>query len=121
MLKKKMIKKIIISTAALFALLLVYLIPNHEEKLNINQDLEYIDLDILTNSIYLLDSNNYLGKTTVGINSNTTVEKVKELVEVLINGGNGEDRIPNGFKSILPSDTEILSINYENGVIKIDF
>ena len=119
MLKKKMIRKIIISTSALFALFLIYLIPN--EELDIKQILEYIDLDVTTNNIYLLDEYSYLGKTEVVVNSKTTEDKVKELVEVLINGGVGENKIPNGFKSILPSETKILSVKYEDNLIKIDF
>ena len=121
MLKRKMIRKIIITSSALFALLLIYLIPNQDEKLNINQNLEYVNLEVATNTIYLLDNYNYLGKTEVVVNSTTTEEKVKELVEVLISGGSGENKIPNGFKSILPSDTKILSVKYEDGLIKIDF
>ena len=119
MLKKKMIRKIIISTSALFALFLIYLIPN--EELDIKQSLGYIDLDVTTNNIYLLDEYSYLGKTEVVVNSKTTEDKVKELVEVLINGGVGENKIPNGFKSILPSETKILSVKYEDNLIKIDF
>ena len=119
MLKKKMIREIIISTCALFALFLIYLIPN--EKLEINQNLEYVDLEVTTNSIYLLDDYNYLGKAEVVVNSKSTEDKVKELVEVLINGGEGENKIPNGFKSIIPSETKILSVKYENNLIKIDF
>ena len=122
MLKRKMIRKIVIASSALFALLLIYLIPNsQDEKLDISQNLEYVNLEVETNSIYLLDNYNYLGKAEVVVNSTTIEDKVKELVEVLINGGEGENKIPNGFKSILPSDTKILSVKYEEGLIKIDF
>ena len=112
-----------IATSALFALFLFYLIPNEEvdNNLEINQNLEYLNQDITTNSIYLLDNYSYLGKTEVVINSKSTEEKVKELVEVLISGGNGENKIPNGFKSIIPSETKILSLKYENKLVKIDF
>ena len=122
MIKRKMIRKIIVATSALFALLLLYLIPNEEDNnLQIEQNLEYIDLDVVTNSIYLLDNYNYLGKTQVVVNSKTIEDKVKELVEVLISGGNGENKIPNGFRSIIPSETKILSVKYEDKLIKIDF
>ena len=123
MLKKKMIRKIIVATSALFALLLLYLIPNDDvdSNLEINQNLEYLELDVVTNSIYLLDNYNYLGKAEVVVNSKTTEDKVKELVEVLISGGNGENKIPNGFKSIIPSETKILSVKYEDKLVKIDF
>ena len=119
MLKKKMIRKIIVSTSALFALFLIYMIPN--EKLDIKQNLEYVNLEVVTNTIYLVDDDNYLGKTDVVVNSTSIEDKVKELVEVLINGGEGENKIPSGFKSILPSETKILSVKYENNLIKIDF
>ena len=119
MLKKKMIRKIIISTSALFALFLIYLIPN--ENLEIKQNLEYVDYNVATNNIYLLDDYNYLGKAEVVVNSKTTEDKVKELVQVLISGGEGENKIPNGFKSILPSETKILSVKCEDNLIKIDF
>lgn len=123
MLKRKIIRKIIVATSALFALFLLYLIPNEEtnNNLEINQNLEYLELDVATNSIYLLDNYSYLGKAEVVINSTNIEDKVKELVEVLINGGNGENKIPNGFKSILPSETKILSVKYEDKLIKIDF
>ena len=119
MLKRKMIRKIIIATSALFALFLIYLIPN--EELDIKQNLEYVNLEVNTNNIYLLDEYSYLGKTEVAVNSVSIEDKVKELVEILINGGEGENKIPNGFKSILPSETKILSVKYEDNLIKIDF
>ena len=122
MLKRKMIRKIIVATSALFALFLIYLIPNAEKDkdLIVDQNLEYVNLDVTTNSIFLLDDYNYLGKAEVVINSKTVEDKVKELVEILISGGIGENRIPNGFKSILPSETKIKSVKFEEGILKID-
>ena len=122
MLKKKMIRKIIIATGALFALFLIYLIPNENvNDLESKQELEYINLDVKTNPIFLLNSNNYLGRCEIVINSNNPTNQIKELLQVLISGGEGENRIPNGFKSILPSDTKILSIDLNNGIVKINF
>ncbi|MEG2322459.1 MAG: GerMN domain-containing protein [Bacilli bacterium] len=123
MLKKKMLRKILITTSALFALFLIYVIPNDDqhEKLNIEKNLEYTDVEVIKNNVFLMDNNNYLGKTKVVVNSTKTVDKIKELVEVLINGGLGENRIPSGFKAILPSETKILSLKLDNGLVKIDF
>lgn len=122
MLKRKIINKIIVASSALFALFLIYLIPNEEVKeLEVPQNLEYINLDVNTNSIFLLDDNNYLGKALVVINSVEVEDKAKELLEVLINGGVGESRIPSGFRAILPSETKILSTQYKDNLIKIDF
>ena len=122
MLKKKMIRKIIIATGALFALFLIYLIPNENvNDLESKQELEYINLDVKTNPIFWLNSNNYLGRCEIVINSNNPTNQIKELLQVLISGGEGENRIPNGFKSILPSDTKILSIDLNDGIVKINF
>lgn len=121
MLKQKMIRKIIVTSCALFALLLLYLMPDNENKLKVSENLEYTKPNITTNSIYLLDDYNYLGKTEVVINNTDKEEKIKELLNVLISGGNLENRIPNGFRAILPSETKVLSIKFQDGLAKIDF
>jgi germination protein M len=125
MLKKISIRKLIISFSALFTLFLIYLIPNNENDKNkledIPQELEYVNNDLITSSVFLLDSYNMLGKTEVPVSSKDIESLAKELLEVLINGGANEDRIPNGFKSVLPSDTKILSLKYDKDLIKVDF
>jgi len=121
MLKQKMIRKIIVASCALFALLLLYLVPEEEKNLQITENLEYQKPEIITSSIYLLDNYNYLGKAEIVTNSTTVEEKITELLNILISGGNLESRIPNGFRSILPSETKILSVKYEDGLAKINF
>ena len=125
MLKKISIIKLIISFSALFTLFLIYLIPNNENDKNkledIPQELEYVNNDLVTSSVFLLDSYNMLGKTEVPVSSKDIESLAKELLEVLINGGANEDRIPSGFKSVLPSDTKILSLKYDKDLIKVDF
>lgn len=122
MLKKMSIKKILVSTSALFALFLVYLIPKNEVITleDVKQELEYVDKSIITENIYLEDSNSYLGRTLVAVNSTDIEARAKELLEILIKDGSGESKIPNGFKSLLPSDTKILSIKYVDNVLKVD-
>lgn len=124
MLKKISIKKIIISLSAFFTLFLIYLIPANDNKelIPANEELSYVDPTLITSTIYLLDSYAYLGKAEVVINNNgDVVEKCKELINVLISGGAGEDKIPSGFRSVLPSDTKINSLSFENGLVKINF
>lgn len=125
MLKKMSIKKIVVAASALFALFLIYLIPNNYKKDldgKIKQELIYVDNEVSTNDIFLLDKNNMLALTTIVVDSDISIDnKAKSLLEALIIGSNAENKIPSGFKAILPSDTKILSINYENNVIKVDF
>jgi len=121
MLKQKIIRKLGITSSILFAFLLVYFIPKEKDLDNIKQELVYQYNDVVKETIYLLDKNNYLGKTEIVVSSNDTIEKAKELLETLISDGIGEDKIPNGFTSIIPSDTKINEIEIDKNIIKIDF
>lgn len=126
MLKKLTIRKFLVSMAALMALFLIYLIPKENTyslKDKTKTELEYVDKEILTETIYLYDRNGFLARTKVAVSKKTeTVEtKVKELLEVLIRDGAGESKIPNGFKAVIPTDTKILSLNYADGLLKVNF
>lgn len=121
MLKKMIARKIIISSLALFTLSLYYILPNNELELNdIEQRLEYVDREVITHDIFLLDANNYLALTKVIIDSKDIESLAKELIHVLIIGGEGESKIPSGFKSIISNETKINSIKYDNGILKVN-
>jgi len=120
MLKRFYLRRIITCLIALFTILLIYVIPsNNEEKYK--KVIEYVNKDIKTHDIYLLDSNNYLANTKIEINSNDTQSLAKELINALIIDSDMQDKIPNGFKSLIPSGTNILNLTYDNNVIKINF
>ncbi len=123
MLKRISLKKIIISSALLFTLLLLYIIPS-SSKLNMNgktkQVLEYQEKEKITQEIYLLDKSNYVARTKVILYENETLDKVKEIFEILKIGGKYSSRIPNGFKPIIPSDTTIINLEKENNTLKIN-
>lgn len=119
MIKRFLSKKIIMSSAVLFALLLLCLIPDKELK--VEEKIKYIENDNLKTVIYLLDDHSYLARTTVAISSQEIEKKAKELLQVLIKDGNGESKIPSGFQSILPSDTEILSLELVDNIMKVNF
>ncbi len=119
MLKRRIIRKILVSTGALFALLLIYLIPSKMEEPILSSST--LPTNIETSYIYLLDDNNMLGRTSVAITNKELISKTEELIEILISGGKGESSIPNGFRSFLPSDTIINGITYDNKTLNIDF
>lgn len=122
MVKKMIIKKVIIASVALFALTLFCIIPKDDINSleNIDQELEYVDKEIKTHNIFLLDSNNYLGLTKVVVDSDDTNLLIKELMEVLIKDGVGESKIPNGFKSFIPAETVINNVTITDKVLKLD-
>ena len=107
--------------AVTFSLTLVCLIPNDSSKLNAKQELKYVDKEVAKSVAYLLDSNNYLARTMVVTSNAKIEEKARELMEILIKDGKGESKIPNGFRSLISSETKINSVRYNDGLIKIDF
>ena len=121
MLKRMYLKKILVSSIALFAFFLIYFIPNNKNEFKISQELEYVNKEIITHDIYLLDKNNYLAKCEIPINSENIKDISKELITALIEEDEMSDKIPSGFKAILPSNTKVLSIEYKDNLIKINF
>ena len=108
MLRKIYLKKILISISALFALFLIYLIPTENRELkNMKSEITYIDSNVETNNIYLLDSHNMVSLTNIMVSGEDIETKAKDLIESLIQGSTKEDQIPNGFKSIIPNETKI--------------
>ena len=119
MLKRRVIRKILVSTGALFTLLLIYLMPTKVSEPILPSST--LPNNIEKSYIYLLDDNNMLGRTSVVITNKELIPKAEELIEILISGGKGESSIPNGFRSFIPSDTIINGITYDNKTLNIDF
>lgn len=118
MLKRITIKKITITTIALFAVLLIYIVPT-ENDLNMEEKLEYVDKTVNSHPIFLLDKNGYVSLTNIEVTSTHTEALAKELATDLIKGES--ENIPNGFKAIIPPNTRVLSVAFNEGLLKIDF
>ena len=122
MLKKMSIRKITVATLALLALALLYLIPSTEE-INMqlsNKDIEYVYTNA-TEVIYLLDSNDYVARTEIRGCNCDTLETVKDMMEGLVIDGAKNNIIPNGFRPLIPSGTEVLNVSLENKILTINF
>lgn len=122
MLTKMWLRKIIVSSLALIALLLLYLMPASDtiEHNLANDNIEYVytnDVEV----IYLLDSNDYIARTTIKSCDCDPTEKAKDLTEGLIIGGEKSNIIPSGFRSLIPTDTEILNLSLEDKILTINF
>jgi germination protein M len=114
-------KRIALASIILLLLLLFSLFPREQEyELNPKQNVEYVSNNN-TSEIYLLDANNYIGRASVILNGKKAVDKVKEILEIMIIDGKRESVIPNGFRAIIPSDTKIISVELVDGTAKINF
>lgn len=72
-------------------------------------------------TIYLLDKNNMLSKVKIIVTYNSIDKLSEELLESLIINGKYTDKIPSGFKGVLPKNTKINSINVKDDLIEVDF
>lgn len=121
MLKKMSIKKIIVSTTAIILLLVIYLIPDNKKEIDLkNDNIEYI-YNNLESTIYLVDTNDYVARTSIATCKCSGVDLAKDLVEGLVVGGSKNNIIPNGFRSIIPPDVSIKDIVLDNKILTIDF
>ncbi len=120
MLFKRSIKKITLSIFSLLLLLLMYLIPNNKDN-NFDYSIEYVNKDLITHDIFLLDKNNYLAKTEIIVKDLDSKKLAKELINDLIINSPNEDKLPSGFKAFLNKDTLINNIEIIDDTIKIDF
>ncbi len=122
MLKKMSIRKIMVASLALFALTLLYFMPE-QESLDYpltNSNIEYTYTNALE-VVYLLDSNDYVARTTIKGCDCDTLETAKDVTEGLIVDGAKSNIIPNGFRPLVPSGTELLDVKLENQVLTLNF
>ena len=120
MLKNLMYRKIAVASSILVVMLMLYLIPANKEEITVEQKLEYVypnDLEV----IYLLDSNNYISRTKISVDNEDALSKTKDLIEGLTIDGKKQDIIPNGFKSIIPENTQVLDVSLKEKILTINF
>lgn len=120
MLFKRSIKKITLSIFALVLLFLMYLVPNNKDN-SYDYSVEYVNKELITHDIFLLDNNNYLAKTEIIVKNKEIDKLAKELIEDLIINSPNEDKIPSGFKAFFNPNTIINNIEIIDDTIKIDF
>ena len=121
MLKKMSIRKIMVASLSLVALFLIYLMPVADDDGVIMETLgvEYVYTNTLE-TLYLLDSNGYVARTSISGKYNEVLDIARDVVNALIIDGNRSDIIPNGFKALIPSDTEILDISLTDDILTLN-
>ncbi len=120
MLRKKALRKILITTFTIFTLFVIYIIPEkvNNNYLNPEIDIEYV-VSLGTNEIYLLGPNNYLVKTNVLLEGETLESKIKGIIEYLTI--NKSEKLPVGLSGIVPTNTKVNGITISDSIVTIDF
>lgn len=121
MLKRMSIKKIMVSSSAIILLMVICLIPSNKRDIELKNDKIEYTYNNIESTIYLIDSNGYVARSSIATCKCDGVDLAKDLVNGLIIGGSKNNIIPNGFRSVIPPDVSILNIELKDKVITIDF
>lgn len=108
-------RKFSICFLTLIVLLIIYYIPVKEEPKIMEETVIY---DV--NEVYLLNKDN-LVLTSVISNSQTVVDKAKEIIDTLTINGSKKDYIDNDFKALIPSNVKVYDVSFIDNIIKINF
>lgn len=120
MLKKKALKRIFVTTVALFIFLTIYVINSidNENKLDSKIEVEYT-FNEGTNSIYLLNKNGYLVKAKTLITSKDKTKQIESILNSLTIGN--DNSFPDELKGTIPKNTKVLEIRYDKESVTINF
>ena len=115
MLRKKAIRKIVITTFVLFVVLTVYMIPTKNKK-----DIkEYSFIDTKDISVYLENDYDQLTKVDFKV-TNSKIEKVIESIIKKLTISN-DATIPKQFKQIIPSNIILKDVKVDENIAYLDF
>lgn len=121
MLKRMSIRKISVATLALFSLLLLYLMPSNQElEYTLSDKVEY-EYSNSNTIVYLMDSNDYIARTTIPGKEKEPVKQAQNAIETLIIDSSKAEEVPNGFRGIIPAGTEIKEISLNNQTLVVNF
>jgi germination protein M len=81
---------------------------------------EEANVETVSREIYLIDKNGYVVPQTFQLPKTESV--AKQALEYLVDGGPISNLLPNGFRAVLPRDTQVLGVNIlEDGTAIADF
>ncbi len=116
MIKKSSLKRIMLATLVLILLLIVYLFPKNNA---ISENLSYIKKEEMP--IFLMDKLDYVARTTIIKDNDTTNELIDEIIDSLTINSKKSNYIKEGFRAIIPKNTKIIDKKLENGLLTINF
>ena len=119
MIKQIAIRKILVTTIALLTIGVIYFFPSNKE-IKFKEIINYYEEDNLK-SVYLMDKYNYVSKLKVPIYENDLLDMIKEKINYLIINSESKDKIPNGFRGIIPINTKVLDLKLDNNILIINF
>lgn len=118
MLKKLGLRKIAVTTSALFVIGLLYLFPS-ANTLEINKNISYVEENDYS-PVYLLDNYNYVSEVNAIVSESELEERLKKKIE-LITVNTSDGKIPDGFRPIIPEGTIVKSLEIVENIVTVNF
>lgn len=115
MLKRKAIRKIIITTFVLFIVMTICMIPSKNKK----QDIEYHYISTKDVSVYLLNPNDQLTKVDFKVDDKDIETTIREIINKLTVSNDAS--IPNKFKQVIPKNVKLLDLYFDEGILNLNF
>ena len=119
MLKKNALRRIMVSSIALFIVGILYFFPDNKTEESITPNVSYIEVN--KTPIYLINKDNYVVRTNIATTNKDPLNKAKELLNALTIDGDKTEYILKNFKPIIPKNTKVLDISLKDGLLKINF
>ncbi len=118
MLRKSALRRISVTTVALFIFGIISIFPT---KLDQQFESNVITNDPVYSVLYLLDPNHYVARTKVVLKNTDLLNQAREMIEMLTINGSKSHYLPNGFTAVIPSGTKLKEIDIQNGILKLNF
>lgn len=116
MIKKSSIRRILVASLALFILLILYFFPSKDA---FKESFSYIEKEEIP--IFLVDSMDYVSRTSIVKDSTNQEEEILEILEALTINTKKSSYIRPGFKPIIPENTKVLNIDLSESILTINF
>ena len=112
----RIIRRLFYTTITTFIILTIYTISNIDRNvLRTNLEIENIT-NLKTDTIYLLNKDNYLTKVDIFLDSKNQKDKIYNIVECLKKTKN----LKSNYKGYIPKNTKIISLDIKDKTIYID-
>jgi len=120
MLKKKALRKILVTTFSIFTLFIIYLIPTkiNDKYLDTQMEVEYTS-STTNKEVYLMSDNHYLVKTSIFLDSEDKEEQVRVIFSYLKKGSGV--KLPAGLSGIIPENTNLLGVEVRDSLVVVNF
>ena len=115
MLKKKALRKIIITTFVLFIILTICMIPSNKNE--VKKEYHYINTKDV--SVYLLNENDQLTKVEFKTEDKDIINVVKDIIKKLTISNDAT--IPNKFRQLIPKNIKLLEVLFDEGILSLNF